>query len=244
MVTNFSCVCVFRNTLQRSSNAIRVIASSKGFTLSELLVAIAISGIVLATVYSSFYSQQKSCAAQEQITAMDQNLRAAMYLLKREIRMAGYDPTGYAGAGISVAATNSIRLLKDITDNTGSGVPDGDTADPNEDVIYALFDADGDGDMDLGRNDVNGVGNQPVAENIDALNFVYLDKTGTPTTLLPKIRSVQITVLARAAKPDQGYSNATVYKNQQGQTIFIPPTGDGYRRQLSAALVECRNLGL
>ena len=97
---------------------------NKGFTLTELLVATALSSMVMGGIYSSFYSQQKTFVAQEQTAAMQQNLRSAMYLMEREIRMAGYDPTGDAGAGIHTANANSIRIMKDITDDSGTGPED------------------------------------------------------------------------------------------------------------------------
>ena len=217
---------------------------NKGFTLTELLVATALSSVVMGGIYSSFYSQQKTFVAQEQTAAMQQNLRSAMYLMEREIRMAGYDPTGDAGAGIHTANANSIRIMKDITDDSGTGAADGDTGDVNEDVTYALFDADGDGNMDLGRTDTNGVGNHLLAENIDALNFVYLDENGSPTANISEMRSVQITVVASAGRPDPGYDGSGSFLNQQGQIIFTPSAGDHFRRKVLTAEVKCRNLGL
>jgi len=218
--------------------------SNQGFTLTELLVAMIISGVVATGIYSTFYSQQKSYLAQEQIAAMQQNLRGAMHLLGRDIRMAGYDPTGWATTGIQTAQANSIRFTMDITDDAGTGTPDGDTGDPNEDITYALVDLDGDGDTDLGRNDANGGGNHQIAENIDALNFVYLDKDGNPTATLSDIRAVQASVLARTDRRDQGYQNTQVYANQLGTSIFTPPAGDGFRRRLLTEEFKCRNLGI
>lgn len=218
--------------------------SNQGFTITECLVAMAISGIVITAIYSTLYSQHNTYSKQEQIVAMQQRLRAAMYFMEREIRMAGYDPTGLAVAGIQTANSNTIRITEDITDDAGTGDPDGDTGDTNEDITYALFDADGDGDTDLARNDVNAAGNQTIAENIDALDFVYLDQNGTPTATLSEIRSVQISVVARAERPDRGYTYNNTYKNQRGHTIFIPLAGDTYRRKLLTAEVKCRNLGL
>jgi len=217
---------------------------NKGFTLVELLVSIVVSGVVLGSVYSSFHAQQKNFVAQEQTAALQQNLRSAMYLMEREIRMAGYDPTGDAGAGIHTAQANSIRVTKDITDDSGTGAPDGNADDVNEDITYAVLDADGDGDMDLARTDANGVGNQLLAENIDALDFVYLDKEGTPTANISEMRSVQITVVARAGRPDRGYDGSGSFLNQQGQIIFTPSAGDQFRRKLLTEEVKCRNLGL
>jgi len=144
--------------------------SHYGFTLTELLVAMGISGIVMASTYSVYHSHQKTYVAQEQVVAMQQNLRVAMYYMEREIRMAGYDPTQSAAAGIATANGNSIRVTLDITE-------DGDTGDADEDITYCLSDSDGDGDNDLERN-----GNL-IAENIDALDFVYLEEYNTPQKL-------------------------------------------------------------
>lgn len=222
----------------------RLNISNQGFTLTELLVAMVISGVVATGIYSTFYSQQKSYMTQEQVAAMQQNLRGAMHILGRDIRMAGYNPTGSAPTGIQTAVANSIRFTMDIDNDLGTGSPDGDTGDPKEDITYALVDMDGDGDMDLVRNDVNGGGNHPVAENIDALDFVYLDKDGNPTATLSEIRAVQASVLARTDRWDRGYNNTNVYYNQQGTSIFTPPAGDSFRRKLLTEEFKCRNLGL
>jgi type IV pilus assembly protein PilW len=232
-----------------------ILNNKKAFTLIELLVALAISGVVMAGIYSAYYSQQKSYIAQEQVAAMQQNLRAAMYIMQREIRMAGCDPTGSAGAGIQTANTNSIAFTSDFTggesdgkdnDNNGSvdeanekRFSDGFCDDTNENVTYSLYTTDG--IQKLGRD--TGGGNQPVAENIDALDFVYLDSNGAPTATISNIRSVQITMVARTGRGDPGYTNNTSYQNQQGTTVYIA-LNDNFRRKLLTAEVKCRNLGL
>jgi type IV pilus assembly protein PilW len=225
-----------------------------GFTLVELLIAMAIAGIVMAGVYSAYSSQQRSYTAQEQVVAVQQNLRVAMYFMEREIRMAGCDPKGGAGAGIRTASPNSIRITMDITggetdglDNDGdsnideadeANFGDGDTNDVNEDVTYSLYTSGG--IQKLGRKKPS-TNNQPVAENIDALNLVYLDKDENPTITLAEIRSVQITLVARTARGDRGFKNTTVYTNQQGDQIFVA-AGDNFRRKLLTVQVNCRNL--
>ena len=196
----------------------------------------AITGVVMASIYSAYYSQQKSYNTQDLIVAMQQNLRAAMFHMEGEIRMAGYDPTGRAGAGIVSASANSINVTMDITDDPGTAPDgDGDTLDTNENVTYALYTSDG--IQKLGRN------SQPVAENIDYLDFVYLDENGTETASLSAIKSVQITLVARTSRGDQGYTNTTVYSNQQGTPIYAAP-GDNFRRKQLMVEVRCRNLGL
>ena len=225
-----------------------------GFTLTELLIAMAVAGIVMAGVYSAYSSQQRSYIAQEQVVAVQQNLRVAMYFMEREIRMAGCDPKGSAGAGIRTASPNSIRITMDITGGENDGLDndgdsnideadeanfgDGDTNDVNEDITYSLYTSGG--IQKLGRKKPS-TNNQPVAENIDALNLVYLDKDENPTITLAEIRSVQITLVARTARADRGFKNTTAYTNQQGDQIFIAP-GDNFRRKLLTAQVNCRNL--
>ena len=211
--------------------------NENGFTLVELLVAMAISVIVMASIGYVYYTQQKSYVAQEQISAMQQNLRAAMYYMEREIRMAGFDPTQSNTPGIQTASPNTMRFTLDITDDTDTGPPDGDTGDANEDITYSLADNDGDGDNDLERN-----GNL-IAENIDALDFVYLDADGNITGTIADIRSVQVTIVARVGKPDPGYTNTNAYFNQQDAVNpILPAQNDSFRRRRLTTTIKCRNL--
>ena len=50
---------------------------NKGFTLIEILVSLAILGIVLAGIYSVYNMQHKSYIVQEQVTEMQQSERIA-----------------------------------------------------------------------------------------------------------------------------------------------------------------------
>lgn len=217
----------------------------QGFTLLEVLVVILILGIVMAGVYSVYTSQQKSFLIQEDVAEMQQNLRAAMFSMVREIRLAGCNPTGKATAGIVTANANSIRVTMDISGNNPNvNPPDGDTGDPNEDLTYALVDTDGDGTTDsLVRIRPGDLVPPLVASNIDVLNFVYLDGNGNVTTDLTQIRSVQLTVVARTENLSVGFRNTTLYRNLQGTVIFTAP-GDAFRRKVFSTNIRCRNLGL
>ena len=220
---------------------------NSGFTLVELMVALAISAIVAGGLYTLYLSQHKSFAAQEQMGQLQEKMRAALYFMVREISMAGCDPTGQAGAGIITADTSFLHFTEDM-DRDGDALynPTDGNSEYYEDISYSLYVSDG--VQKLGRkgnaSDPNST-RQPLAEYIDALDFVYLDKEGkqlpTPVSDPSLIRSVQITLLGRAQRPDPGYKDTMVYKNQQGQTIF-GPANDNYRRLLLSAEVFCRNL--
>jgi type IV pilus assembly protein PilW len=228
-------------------------SSNQGFTMVELLVAMVVSLLALAAIYSTFLAQHRSYQVQEEASNMQQNIRTAMYYMEREIRMAGNDPfnTGNFGfvSGTSTANANVIQFTEDIGDGVG-GPPDG-ILNANETISYNL---------DANRNLVRTVGGGApvvVAQNIDALDFVYLNGSSPPIPLnsggggvsLPlysQIQSVEITVVARTDDPLlYGTTNNNTYVNQQGQTIFAPPApGDNWSRRRLTTLIHCRNLGL
>lgn len=209
--------------------------NEQGFTIIELLVGMVVFLLALTAIYSTFQAQHKSYLMQQEVAAMQQNLRAAMFYMQREIRMAGCDPTGDADAGIVTKNSDSISFTEDVRGDSAGSDPDGALDDPNENVTYSLN----------GGNLVRdtGGGNQTVAENIDALNFIYLDANGSETAVLADIRSVEITIVARISRPLRDSPNNTVYNNQRG-TQILGAQGDRYSRRRLTSAIKCRNLGL
>jgi len=65
--------------------------SLRGFTLVELMISVAISGIILGAIYQMFIGQRRSYSLQNDITEMQQTVRASEHIMVREIRMAGYE---------------------------------------------------------------------------------------------------------------------------------------------------------
>ena len=162
-----------------------------GFTIIELLVGILISAVLLAVLYNVFFSQQQAFSTQEQVAEMNQNIRAALDLMTREIRLAGYKTSASTFSGIATATSNSIRILADLNQN-------GDTADENEDISYTY----NSGAKQICRN---GVG-LPVADNITSLSSQYTLKDGTVTSApatLADIRKITISISARTSHPDR-----------------------------------------
>jgi len=217
---------------------------SNGFTLVELLVVLALTGIVTALIYKTFTAQQQVYVVEEQVVAMQQDIRAAMDIMAREIRMAGYDPKGslaVAGlAGIVSAQDSSLQVRIDLN---GNGACQNSSNDPSELITYSLT-----GEGDLGRESWNG-GAQAVAENVEMLNFVYLDGNNnvlpTPVSAenLPLIRSIEISIVVRSDKMDKNFKNTATYRNLRGTSIFTA-LGDGYRRRILASTIKCRNMGI
>jgi len=62
----------------------------RGVTLVELLVALVLSSILILVLYRTFVGQHKTYTVQEQVFDVQQNARAMMGRMVREIRMAGF----------------------------------------------------------------------------------------------------------------------------------------------------------
>lgn len=189
-----------------------------GFTVTELLIAMAVGGVLLAAVVSTFVLQDKSYDVQEQVTEMVQTTRAAMDMIGREIRMAGYDPTGACFDGIPYSATQ-LQIGADLGGTKPNDPPDGDTDDSNENIIYS-YDSK---NLQIDRN--TGGGRQPFAENIEAFSFAYLDRNGSPTTMTADIRQIRVTITGRTSKRDPDY-----------------PANGGYRTYTLTSLITPMNL--
>lgn len=245
--------------------------NQKGFTLIELMVSLAVASIVMAAVFLMYKSQLQTNATQLATVEMSQHARAAIMLLEREIRSAGTDPTGYAGAGITMAASYEIRCTRDITggesdsiDNDKDGQTDetdewydAEINDANESIRYRLW-SEGGVNCDVNNDGIadsfpcslcrdTGGGLQRVADNVEALNFVYLDASGNPTATLADIRAVQVTLIVRSDNPvlmrDQ--TDRTVYRNLQGQIVLDKSVApDTIRRIMLSSEILVRNMGL
>lgn len=180
----------------------------RGFTLIELLVVLSIQGILLAAAVTSFTGQITAYDLQEQLNAMQQTARAAMTLVIREARTAGYDP---AGAGVTGLAYHPTRLII-AADHNG----DGDVSDANERVVY-FHDS---GRMQLKRD--TGGGGQPVAEDVQDFTVEYLDAAGNAATVAAEIRRVRITVTARTGKRDPRHPLNGGYRTHTLRSLVTP----------------------
>ncbi|MBV5328990.1 MAG: prepilin-type N-terminal cleavage/methylation domain-containing protein [Chlorobium sp.] len=234
--------------------------NDRGFTLVELMVAVAISGIVAAVISSAYISQRRTSTAQEQVVEMQQNIRAGLDIMEHDIRMAGYDPKNSTPTPTITTATATQLLFTmlvedpiDAFDNDN----DGSKTDGDEVETFGYWVADttpvGDGFTALGRQ--HKALFVAVAENIDAIEFYYTLNNGTQTTAptaaqLNDIRAVQISILARAGRADQDFTNTMTYTpasgnswDLNGATAGTAPN-DNFRRRLHITTIQCRNMGL
>jgi len=275
----------------------------KGLTMIELLVALSVSGILLAGIYRTFVSQQNTFVSQDQLVDMQQNVRLAINKMTREIRMAGFGGGGVSswdasefflhgaiygaytgvvtpgGGGTSVTVVEGFQLLIPTTLSAGAGSGDNkifvsdvssfDTA-PNPRRYISINGTESheinsinagtkelqfhgwdklvndhqagepiylvgavtysigmfEGKSCLMRDDHLGGLGQPVAENVESLQFRYFDANGIETANPKDIRMIQVTIVARSDQVDPK----------------LAKVGDGFRRRTMISNIQLRNL--
>ena len=131
------------------------IMADDGFTLIELMIALAIASILVAVLGTVFRNQQRTGVTQSLVAEVQQNIRAAIYVMGKEIRMVGYDPRKTTNTGITAATSNTLTFTlvadTDDTDNDGDGTED--EVDELQTIVYYLYDSQGDGGTDMCRKD-------------------------------------------------------------------------------------------
>ena len=217
-------------------NMVGVGSDNRAFTLVELMVAVVISGMVLAALFFSYTAQRKIHTRQEAVVDMQQNLRSGAHLIARELRMAGYDRSGAAGAGITAATGASISFTQDLDEN-------GDVAGPNERVTIAMDSPK----FRITRN--TGGGNQTFIDNVEFAEFAYTLDDGTATNAplagtFDRIRVIDVSILMRTAVAETGFVNAFVYTTPFGTVVPGSPFNDGVRRRFLSVAIQCRNIGM
>jgi type IV pilus assembly protein PilW len=243
-----------------------------GFTLVELMIALFISALVMATVVTVYTTQSRRYSEHDDLANIQQDLRGVLIKMPAEIRLAGCDPTESGVPRIVTATSTLFRFTMDIegsavaaNPNTADGV-----VDANENIAYGFAPGVaaangvvvGGGTASLGRH--TGIGAlklEPLADNIEALEFNYILDDGdvsipdiilcngkTTTSLAPaatdlnKICGVQVSILARVPNPSQGFTNMSTYTTASG-AVWTPPQ-DNFRRRLVVSNVQLRNTGL
>jgi prepilin-type N-terminal cleavage/methylation domain-containing protein len=129
----------------------------KGFTLVELMIAMAVGLVILSGIYIAVNTTQKHSVAIERKVVAQQDVKPALDIMALEIGMASYNPSAVTGIwviptgdcrtpsvnqvyrGIQEATGNSIAIEMDIA--TG-GDGDGALDDANEVIRYTYEIAD------------------------------------------------------------------------------------------------------
>jgi type IV pilus assembly protein PilW len=152
---------------------IKIKLNTKGVTLIELLIVLVISGIIVAGIYRVFVAQSKAYVVQDQVVEIQQNVRSAMEVLLRDIRMAGYDddnvnsPITIANPIVYPVAQNSVTVNYEVYNTT--------TIPPQYEAHTVAYWLNA-GTSELFRQrTINGVAGpqEVILENVEGLDFRY-----------------------------------------------------------------------
>jgi len=146
------------------------IFNKKGITLIELLVALVISAITMAAIYKIFISQSKVYYVQDQVVEVQQNVRTAMEILLRDLRMTGFDDDNPSSAvtiadPITAFTDNSITVNYEYYERTSATYQ----------KFTVAYWRDGGNSRLMRQLTINDAGSitEPVLDNVDALTFTY-----------------------------------------------------------------------
>lgn len=250
----------------------RFAGSNEGITLIELMVAMGVAGIVLMAIYSAYHTQTLMNRKQTVVLNMQQNLRGGLYLLEREIRMAGYDQNNTGNFGITsisdVNGNSSIRFTADL--NEDGVLTAADT------ISFSMYDSSTSpsvGMTDLGMAIGGGV-RQVAAESIQALflayaydndgdgllqsaggNIIWAFDSDNDNDLdwdLTNDQALATDVAVGSIRAVRVWLLArtkTPMLNDTDNNTYVVgnrtiPTNDNYKRELLVTTIKCRNLGM
>ena len=153
--------------------------SAEGVSLAELLIALAILGLVLACVFGALHDALTAYRWGAGRVEAQQSARVALERMAAELREAGYDPRGEGIQPIVVAAPALVTFQRDLN---GNGVID----PTHERVTFVLRS----GETTL-RRDAGG-GAQPIIDGVRRFRLTYFDRAGLPVTDPARVVSVRI----------------------------------------------------
>jgi prepilin-type N-terminal cleavage/methylation domain-containing protein len=141
--------------------------SHAGFSMIELLIVIAILAVLFTFMYKGFERLNRYYTTENVKANTQQSARIGVEMMVQDIRLAGLNPLGTAGAGIVAATPTSLHFTADVNF-------DGDVADPFEDITYAL--------NGTRLQQTNHLGTETLLEDVSTLGFRYFD---TNDNLIP-----------------------------------------------------------
>ena len=198
-----------------------------GFSLTELIVAMLLGSILTVAAYNYFKKQQRKFVVEKLSGDVDSMGRIAFFLIGRDIRRAGSNPSqavpralsGQAAAPIPlpIAEPERIEIKADLNG-------DNNTTGTDEDITYQWEDSNADGVKDRIRRDP-AAGDLILIENVNYFHLSYIMASGAevdypnPTSLIKRVRIV-MTVNAGRKNPETGQPITQTYTTVENLRNF------------------------
>jgi prepilin-type N-terminal cleavage/methylation domain-containing protein len=182
-----------------------------GFTLVELVMAVAVGLVLLAAVWTAVWSGQRSSAGIERKVTTNQDTRAILDMMAMEIRMASYNPTMETSStfwpnpadcstgvqiykGIQLATESAITVAMNLDgDNLAAGAGAKLCGNNEGEIVSYAYDA---GNTRITR------------ETITCLSGTRTSTSGGPQTVLGPVAGAQTVRVINGALPVFRYYRA------------------------------------
>jgi len=232
--------------------------------LVELMIAVAISGIILTAIYQMFIGQRRSYSLQNEIAEMQQMVRVSEHMMVREIRMAGYKVPDIDIA-IDVPGTSFTNgekeSFEEATAQSIAFTSDVDTDGKMETIRYSLKENSlvremWRWDVQKGKWKKSG-GAKALSEHIERLQFSYwvladdegLNNNGDDDGDLYADEEGELLFTNQPNKEEREYISMVrltlTAKNARPDPDYIHPLyGDHFRRITLTSTITPRNMGL
>lgn len=149
----------------------------RGFTLVEALTAAALLGLLLSGILGLLSTGTHSYGVGALRVDLQQGVRLVLERMARELREAGYDPTGAGFPAVVVAEPTRVAVQRDLN---GNGV-----IDPTRERVTFLLRAG------VLRRDAGG-GAQPMLAGVRRFVLTYRDHAGIATTDPARVALVHV----------------------------------------------------
>jgi prepilin-type N-terminal cleavage/methylation domain-containing protein len=209
--------------------SIRNRPSPSGFTLLELLIVLAIFGLLMGMIFSSLTESQNASAIARDESEMNQNLQDVFSLMTTEMRAIGFPPASYydqtflqdpgsprnlVAQGLVEATSTVLKFQGDINGDktvdyvhyylSGSAAP------------YTLHRFAGSINPD---GSLPGGSAQKLSEQLEGLQLRYFDRSGIETANLQSISTIELSVTMRTRKAD---TRTGIYRTLNESTRIHP----------------------
>jgi prepilin-type N-terminal cleavage/methylation domain-containing protein len=207
----------------------------RGFTMIELMVALAVSSIIMAAIYSVYATLARSYTTQNVAADVQQAVRATVDFIAEDIMMAGlfdYTEDYINPPEISTAGSQIMTF-------TGDRNMDGDTDDEYEDLTYWL---DG---TELKQTDNNSGVEETFIENVVNFEFRYFrENAGDTPTDNDLINDRDLINFHGLADPLAGADRDDIRTVQISITVEEAAGINSPVQRTYTTRIRCRNAGL
>ena len=171
--------------------------STDGFSLLELLIALAVFSFIVGGIFSNLTQSQTRYQFEQEVAEVQQTARNVADIMEREIKLAGFPIASYYDSALNWTSANSERVAAGfITLGATNLVFEADLLEDGivDRVEYRLNGTT----LERSARDKTAGGGAPaavyqtLATNVTALTFSYLNSSGSATTVPADVRSVGI----------------------------------------------------